>query len=93
MSPDAEAQVESFASPLAWEQWLSEHSHIRQGIWMQIAKKASGIVTVTYEEALDAALCYGWIDGQRKRCNEDHFLQKFTPRRPKSLWSRRKTAT
>ncbi len=92
MASDTEAQIRSFVSSLAWEQWLSGHSHTKQGVWLQIAKKASGIATVTYDEALDVALCYGWIDGQRKSYNEDYFLQKFTPRRPKSLWSKRNVA-
>jgi len=56
---------------------------------MQLAKKGSGITTVTYDEALDVALCYGWIDGQKKSLDADYFLQKFTPRRKKSLWSKR----
>jgi uncharacterized protein YdeI (YjbR/CyaY-like superfamily) len=56
---------------------------------MQLAKKASGIATVTYDEALDVALCYGWIDGQKKTHDADYFLQRFTPRRTRSLWSRR----
>jgi uncharacterized protein YdeI (YjbR/CyaY-like superfamily) len=92
MANNTEPQIMLFASSLAWEQWLSEFSPMQQGIWVQIAKKASGIITVTYDEALEVALCYGWIDGQRKSHNEDHFLQKFTPRRPKSLWSKRNVA-
>jgi uncharacterized protein YdeI (YjbR/CyaY-like superfamily) len=58
-------------------------------VWLKIAKKGSGIASVTYDEALDVALCYGWIDGQKKTFDNDHFLQKFTPRRSKSLWSKR----
>ncbi|HND48616.1 MAG TPA: YdeI/OmpD-associated family protein, partial [Anaerolineales bacterium] len=58
------------------------------GLWLKIAKKATGISTVTYAEALDVALCYGWIDGQKGSFDEQYFLQKFTPRRAKSIWSK-----
>ena len=81
--------LKAFASAQVWEQWLGQNHAKENGLWVQIAKKASGLTTATYEEALDAALCYGWIDGQRKTGGPDHFLQKFTPRRPKSLWSQR----
>jgi uncharacterized protein YdeI (YjbR/CyaY-like superfamily) len=59
------------------------------GIWLKIYKKGSEVASVTYDEAVDSALCFGWIDGQRKRYNEEAFLQKFTPRREKSIWSKR----
>jgi uncharacterized protein YdeI (YjbR/CyaY-like superfamily) len=81
-----------FASVALWEQWLSEHHTRRDGVWLKMAKQASGIASVTYDEALDVALCYGWIDGQRKPVDSEFFLQKFTPRRPKSLWSKRNIA-
>lgn len=84
-----ELQIKPFQSSLAWEHWLSGNYHVKQGIWLKIAKKASGIKTVTYDEALDVALCYGWIDGQRKSFDGDYFVQRFTPRRSKSLWSKR----
>lgn len=92
MAGDAEASIKPFAAVSIWEQWLAEHQHMKQGVWLQIAKKDSGIPSVTYDEALDAALCHGWIDGQRKSCDGDYFLQRFTPRRPKSLWSKRNVA-
>jgi uncharacterized protein YdeI (YjbR/CyaY-like superfamily) len=75
-----------FASTEAWEGWLREHQGDR-GVWLKIAKKTSGIATVTYAEALDVALCYGWIDGQRRSLDETWFLQRFTPRRARSNWS------
>ncbi len=78
-----------FASASSWELWLSEHYAKLDGVWIQVAKKASGIDSVTHDEALDVALCYGWIDGQRKPCDGTFYLQKFTRRRPKSLWSKR----
>lgn len=71
-----------------WESWLANHHELRTAVWQKFAKKGSGITSVTYSEALDIALCYGWIDGQRKGLDETHYLQKFTPRWPKSLWSR-----
>ena len=87
-----ELQIIPFESASIWEQWLLQNHGDERGIWMQLAKKASGIVTVTYDEALDVALCYGWIDGQRKSQDNDFFLQRFTPRRSKSLWSKRNVA-
>jgi uncharacterized protein YdeI (YjbR/CyaY-like superfamily) len=84
-----EAPVLPFESPQAWEQWLAQHYTDSAGIWLKIAKKETAIATVTHDEALNAALCYGWIDGQRKGLDEQYFLQKFTPRRPRSIWSLR----
>lgn len=81
-------EVVTFSDAAEWESWLAEHHGLRTGVWQKIAKKGSGIVSVTYPEAVDVALCYGWIDGQRKGLDETHFLQKFTPRRPRSLWSK-----
>lgn len=69
--------------------WLDANSATVAGVWLRIYKKASGIDTVTYAQALDEALCYGWIDGQRKSYDDISFLQKFTPRRPRSMWSKR----
>jgi uncharacterized protein YdeI (YjbR/CyaY-like superfamily) len=78
-----------FETADAWEQWLLEHHGCVQVIWLQIAKKSASTKTITYDEALDEALCFGWIDGQRKRQDEHYFLQRFTPRRRSSLWSKR----
>ena len=84
-----ELPVLSFGSPGEFEQWL-EANHTRpDGIWLRFFKKNSGVPTVVYAEALDAALCYGWIDAQLKTCYEKSYLQRFTPRRPKSPWSKR----
>src|SRR3546814_9418187 len=71
----------------AWEKWLAAHRDAR-GIWLKIAKKDSGIASVTYAEALDVALCHGWNDGQKRGCDAQCFLQRFTPRRPKGVWSK-----
>lgn len=72
-----------------WEQWLAAHHNNTNGAWVQIAKKSSGLATVTHDQVLDVALCYGWIDSLRRGFDETYFLQKFTPRRPKSPWSAR----
>src|SRR5690349_13579292 len=77
-----------FESQKKWETWLAKEHDKSAGIWLKIAKKAAGISTVTYDEALEVALCYGWIDGQKGSFDEKYFLQKFTPRRPKSIWSK-----
>jgi uncharacterized protein YdeI (YjbR/CyaY-like superfamily) len=78
-----------FASTQLWADWLNEHhSDTPDGVWLKIAKKESGIATVTYAEALDVALCYGWIDGQKNAVDETWWLQRFTPRRSTSRWSK-----
>jgi uncharacterized protein YdeI (YjbR/CyaY-like superfamily) len=77
-----------FASPEAFREWLQEHHATSKGIWLKIAKKGSGTPTVTYAEALDEGLCYGWIDGQKGALDEVFFLQRFTPRGPRSKWSK-----
>ena len=80
--------IMTFDTQQDWESWLAEHHIDPGGIWLKIAKKESGIPSVSYAEALDSALCYGWIDGQKAAFDEQYWLQKFTPRRPKSGWSK-----
>ena len=80
--------VIAFGSQAAWDAWLAEHHATSDGVWVKIAKKASGIPTVTHAGALEVALCYGWIDGQRNRFDERWFVQRFTPRRSRSKWSK-----
>jgi uncharacterized protein YdeI (YjbR/CyaY-like superfamily) len=92
MATAKELPLLPFASASLWEQWLAEYHAQLDGVWIKVAKKASGVASVTHDEALDVALCYGWIDGQRKTYDSQFFLQKFTPRRPKSLWSKRNVA-
>ncbi|HEV7270932.1 YdeI/OmpD-associated family protein [Pseudoxanthomonas sp.] len=82
-----ELPVEHFADASAWEHWLERHSQ-SPGVWLKIAKKDAGIPSVTYTEALDVALCHGWIDGQKKAFDARFFLQRFTPRRARSTWSK-----
>lgn len=74
---------------MVWERWLATHHNEVPGVWLKIAKKASGLPTVTHDDVLDVALCYGWIDGPRRGLDETYYLQKFTHRRPKSTWSQR----
>ncbi len=68
-------------------QWLGEHHSDSPGVWLRIAKKAASVTTVAYPEVLESALCHGWIDGQRKALDQTYFLQRFTPRGPRSRWS------
>jgi uncharacterized protein YdeI (YjbR/CyaY-like superfamily) len=77
-----------FASKKKLADWLMKQHDKSAGVWLKLAKKDSGIASVTYEEALEVALCYGWIDGQKKGFDEKYWLQKFTPRGPKSIWSK-----
>jgi len=79
--------IRSFASAAAFEQWLSANHARATELWLKIHKKDSGIATVTHPEALDIALCWGWIDGLRKSFDERSFLQRFSPRQSRSLWS------
>ncbi|MGH2497577.1 MAG: YdeI/OmpD-associated family protein [Ktedonobacteraceae bacterium] len=78
----------SFETAQNWEAWLNEHHTDTKGVWLKIAKKESRILSVSYAEALDSALCYGWIDGQKASFDDKYWLQKFTPRGPKSMWSK-----
>ena len=80
--------VKPFKSAAAWEKWLAANHGRSTGIWMQIAKVSSGTASVNYQEALDIALCYGWIDGQKRPYDDRTWLQRFTPRGPRSVWSK-----
>jgi uncharacterized protein YdeI (YjbR/CyaY-like superfamily) len=77
-----------FASRDAWEAWLEEHHTTSDGLWLKIAKQGSGLETVSYAQALEVALCYGWIDGQKASFDDHYWLQRFTPRRARSKWSK-----
>ena len=87
MALPVDLPVQHFQDQAAWEEWLSANAG-STGVWLKIAKKDSGIVSVNYAQALDVALCHGWIDGQKKGLDAQFFLQRFTPRRPRSLWSK-----
>jgi uncharacterized protein YdeI (YjbR/CyaY-like superfamily) len=84
--PD-ESKIRSFRTAAAFERWLSKHHDRETEIWLRVYKKGSGIPTVTTAEALDVALCWGWIDAIRKGLDDESFLQRYTPRGRKSLWS------
>ena len=78
----------SLDSAAAWAAWLAKNHVAASGVWLRLAKKSSGASSVTYAQAVDVALCYGWIDGQKKSDNEQYWLQRFTPRRGRSIWSK-----
>jgi uncharacterized protein YdeI (YjbR/CyaY-like superfamily) len=82
-----ELPILSFDNEAAWETWLEANYTTSPGLWLKIAKKESGHTTVLYPEALNVALCFGWIDGQKNKFDDEFWLQKFTPRRAKSVWS------
>lgn len=87
MAPD-ELPTILFEGAEEMEAWLEENASSAPGLWLKIARKGSGITSVDYGEALELALCFGWIDSQKRGLDERHFLQRFTPRRPRGRWSR-----
>lgn len=85
-----ERLILEFADPAAFTAWLEDnHATTPAGLWIRHAKKATGIASVTHKEALEICLCFGWIDAQRLPDNDTHYLQRYTPRRPRSNWSQR----
>ena len=86
-APQDRAEIIAFPDAAAFEAWLAENVDHSPGVWLKIAKKGSGIASLTDDEAVDVGLCYGWISGQRKRLDDLHYLQKYVPRRPRSRWS------
>jgi uncharacterized protein YdeI (YjbR/CyaY-like superfamily) len=82
-----EAPVIAFRDAADFEAWLDKHADLRAGVWLKIAKKGSGVPSLTDDQAVDLGLCYGWISGQRKACDKIYYLQKYVPRRPGSRWS------
>ena len=83
-----EIEVVDFADPDAWDRWLAEHGPSRSAVWLKIAKKGTGPAGITAAEAGDVAIAHGWIDGHRRGLDGSHFLQRYSPRRPGSPWSR-----
>src|SRR6476661_4791764 len=77
----------AFPSAAACERWLEDNNDARDGAWLKIAKKGTGIDSVRYPEVLESALCFGWIDSRREALDERYFLQRYTPRRPRGRWS------
>ena len=88
-TPKPEQPVMFFATQTEFRDWLEAEHTTSDGIWTKFAKKASGITSLNYAEALDVALCFGWIDGQTKSLDETYYLQRWTPRRKRSPWSKR----
>jgi uncharacterized protein YdeI (YjbR/CyaY-like superfamily) len=83
-----ELPILPFAKPRAWATWLASHHASSRGLWIKIAKKGNAVPSITYLEAVQVALAYGWIDSQMRAFDEDWYVQKFTPRGPKSIWSK-----
>jgi uncharacterized protein YdeI (YjbR/CyaY-like superfamily) len=83
-----ELEIVLFAGPDELEAWLEENAAESAGLWLKIAKKGAPEPSVTYDEAVELALCFGWIDSQKRGLDETHFLQRFTPRRPRGRWSK-----
>jgi uncharacterized protein YdeI (YjbR/CyaY-like superfamily) len=81
------AEVIAFRDGAEFEAWLAEHVDLSVGVWLKIAKKASGVPSLTDDEAVDIGLCFGWISGQRRALDDTYYLQKYVPRRPRSRWS------
>jgi uncharacterized protein YdeI (YjbR/CyaY-like superfamily) len=88
VSPDDGLATLFFASAAEWEGWLERNHASSDGLWIKIAKKGTGIESVRYPEVLESALCFGWIDGRREALDDQYFLQRYTPRRAGSRWSR-----
>lgn len=82
------ADVIAFREAVQFEEWLTDHVDHQPGVWLKIAKKGSGVPTLTADQAVDIGLCFGWISGQRKALDDALFLQKYVPRRPRSKWSK-----
>jgi uncharacterized protein YdeI (YjbR/CyaY-like superfamily) len=89
MSQARTIPIKSFSTPSKWRQWLAMNHAKSTGVWLRMFRKNSGEKTISHDEALDEALCYGWIDGQADKYDEKSWIQKFTPRRSKSVWSKR----
>lgn len=87
-APAPELPIILFDDQAAWAAWLDEHHADSPGVWMRVAKKGAPYASVSYAEALDVALCYGWIDSQKKTFDQHSFLQKFGPRGARSIWSK-----
>jgi uncharacterized protein YdeI (YjbR/CyaY-like superfamily) len=85
---EKKSSVRLFSTQADWTAWLEENYRNTDGLWLRIAKKDSGLQSVTYPQAIETALCYGWIDGLKRPESEKAWLQRFVPRRPKSLWSK-----
>jgi uncharacterized protein YdeI (YjbR/CyaY-like superfamily) len=89
MTQSKNAPIHTFSTGKAWRAWLAKNHHKPDRICLRFYKKASGKKSITHDEALDEALCFGWIDGRADKYDNESWVQKFTPRRPRSVWSKR----
>ena len=89
VTPPADRPELAFPSAAELEAWLEEHHEASDGIWLKLAKKGTGVASVTLAEAIDLGLCFGWIDGQTRRIDETYYAVRYGPRRPRSVWSKR----
>lgn len=87
-TPAPELPILLLEDRAAWESWLAQNADAAPGVWLQLGRKNSGLVTVSYADAVEVALCHGWIDGQRKSYDDRSSLQRYTPRGPRSIWSK-----
>lgn len=85
--PAEDLETITVADAAAWDAWLAAHHSDRPGVWLKLAKKSSGVASPTTDEVVEVGLCWGWISGHRKGLDETYFLQRYTPRRPRSNWS------
>jgi uncharacterized protein YdeI (YjbR/CyaY-like superfamily) len=90
-SPGQEPEIIHFKTQKELERWLDKNQNKSKGIWLHLFKKNSGVKSIGWQDAVEAGLCYGWIDGQAKPFDEQSWLQRFTPRRAKSIWSKKNT--
>jgi uncharacterized protein YdeI (YjbR/CyaY-like superfamily) len=88
MARKLDNEIRLFGTSTAWEIWLENNHRQSPGLWLRLAKKGSDLRSLTYAEALEVALCYGWIDGQKQGESDRAWLQRFLPRSPKSIWSK-----
>ncbi len=88
MATKPDLPIAHFESPEAWQSWLETHHGDSDGLWLKIAKAGRGVRSVSYAQALDVALCFGWIDGQKGKLDDEYWLQRFTPRKPGGKWSK-----
>jgi uncharacterized protein YdeI (YjbR/CyaY-like superfamily) len=86
--PTPPADPKFFATPAAFEKWLEKNADTATEVWVKFAKKGSGVTSIDWPAAVEVVLCFGWIDGQVRRLDEQYYLQRFTPRRPKSNWAK-----
>jgi uncharacterized protein YdeI (YjbR/CyaY-like superfamily) len=87
-APSGNLPIVDFERQSGWEDWLEANHAKSAGVWLRLAKKNSGVKSVSYDEAIESALCFGWIDGQKKAYDEATWLQRMTPRGPRSIWSK-----